>query len=213
MKTRTLVTRRRYFGVEALALREAAARVMGRVAGLPAERSRVHRRHLRQDFNVDTVEGAALVNRLVAGGLLQPFPDLQDDFQVTPRLAEFAAARVVEPLARAKARRLVDQAGRVAEKINADHSRNPLAVVAIAPLGSYLSHEDHLAELRLGVVLGPRPVGRRSRWRAPVADAEGRTEIRRAFEAMSSFVVVTLTDDRSALPRPFAITWHDSALG
>jgi hypothetical protein len=212
MKIRTLVTHRRYFGVDALALRESAGRVARRVVGLPPERARVSGRQLKRDFGVDTVEGEALVSRLVAGGLVKPHPEREGDFQVTQRLVEFAAARVVEPLPRAKAKRLVDRACKLAEKINADWTRNPLAIAAIAPYGRYLTNTSELPELRLGVVTCARPVTRLSRWRTLQGEKEGATDIRHAFESMSSFVRVTLITDVQTLPRPFSVAWEDRAL-
>jgi hypothetical protein len=212
MKNRTLVTHRRYFGVDALALRESAGRVARRVVGLPPERARVSGRQLRHDFGVNTVEGQALVSRLVAGGLVKPHPERLGDFQVTARLVEFAAARVVEPLPRAKAKRLVGRACKLAEKINADWSRNPIAIVAIALYGNYLTNASQLSELRLGVVTCARPAKLLSRWRAPQNEKEGAADIRHAFEEMSSFVRVTLITDVQTLPRPFSIAWEDPAL-
>src|SRR5213593_984493 len=72
MKARTLVTQRQYFGLDALNLRLAAARVLARVVGLSPERARVSVRNLQQDFAVSTVEGEALFDELVAQGLLVP---------------------------------------------------------------------------------------------------------------------------------------------
>lgn len=213
MKQRTLVTHRRYFGVEALALREASGRVLARMVGLPLARSRVSGRQLRQDFNVTTIAGDALVDRLVQGGLLRPHPERQDDFQATPRMVEFASARVVEPLRRGKAKRLVERACLLAEKINAEWSRNPLWVVAIAPHGDYVKRLDKLSELPLGIVVGPRPQERRSRWRALIDEGEGLAEIRDVFASMSSFVVVSITDNPQTLPRPFSIAWQEPSSG
>jgi len=72
MKVTTLVSDRRYFGVDAMTLRAASRRILARVVGLPPERARVSARALRQDFGVNTVVGQALVSELVAEGLLRP---------------------------------------------------------------------------------------------------------------------------------------------
>jgi hypothetical protein len=101
MKARTLVARRRYFGLDPVHLRAAAGRVLTRIVGLPPERARVRADHLKQDFAVDTREGDALLHELVHGGLIKPLADRPDDFEITDRLREFAVARVVEPLSRA----------------------------------------------------------------------------------------------------------------
>ena len=89
MKQRTLVSDRRYFGLDALALRAAACRVAARVAGLAPGRARVRGAFLRQDFGVDTVDGRALLDDLCADGLLARPGGPTSDFIVTPRLIEF----------------------------------------------------------------------------------------------------------------------------
>jgi len=72
MKPRTLVTQRLYFGVDAFRLREASGKVLSRVVGLSSERARVRADDIRRDFGLDTVEGAAMVEEMVAEGLLAP---------------------------------------------------------------------------------------------------------------------------------------------
>ncbi len=211
MSNRTLVTHRRYFGVEPLKLRAAAARVMTRVAGLPSHRARVTARSLRQDFGMDTAEGQALVDELVAHGLLRPGSPTRDDFRLTRRFTELASARVVDPLPRARARLLLAQACEYAARINAEWSRNPLEIEMIAPFGSYMSREHELAELSLGVVVRLRPTSRRARWRM-ATKAEGASQIRAAFRELSSFVRVRVVNDAQLLPRPFAVAFHAEPL-
>ncbi len=211
MSNRTLVTHRRYFGVEPLKLRAAAARVMTRVAGLPSHRARVTARSLRQDFGMDTAEGQALVDEFVAHGLLRPGSPTRDDFRLTRRFTELASARVVDPLPRARARLLLAQACEYAARINAEWSRNPLEIEMIAPFGSYMSREHELAELSLGVVVRLRPTSRRARWRM-ATKAEGAGQIRAAFRELSSFVRVRVVNDAQLLPRPFAVAFHAEPL-
>jgi len=211
MSNRTLVTHRRYFGIEPLKLRAAAARVMTRVAGLPSHRARVTARNLRQDFGMDTVEGQVLVDELVAHGLLRPGSPTRDDFRLTRRFSELASARVVDPLPRARARLLLAQACEYAARINAEWSRNPLEIEMIAPFGSYMSREHDLAELSLGIVVRLRPTSRRARWRM-ATKAEGASQIRAAFRELSSFVRVRVVHDAQLLPRPFAVAFHAEPL-
>ncbi len=211
MPNRTLVTHRRYFGIEPLKLRAAAARVLTRVAGLPPERARVNARHLRQDFGVNTVEGQALVDEFVAGGLLRPGSATRGDYRLTRRFTELASARVVDPLPRARARLLLAQACDYAARINAEWSRNPLEIEVIAPFGSYMSREHELAELSLGIVVRARPALRRARWRM-ATKAEGANQIRAAFRELSSFVRVRVVNDAQLLPRPFAVAFQAEPL-
>jgi hypothetical protein len=207
MKQRTLVSDRRYFGLDALALRAAACRVAARVAGLAPGRARVRGAFLRQDFGVDTVDGRALLDDLCADGLLARPGGPTSDFIVTPRLIEFAAARVVEPLSRAKARLLVARACELAERVNREWSRNPLEIATIVPFGSYLSREQRMDELPLALVVRSRPESRRARWNR-MSKAEGARGLRATFGELSSFVRVRLVTAIDAVPRPFTVAWQ-----
>ena len=135
MKPRTLVADRRYYGLDAVTLRNAAGRVAARVAGLPPERARVRGAFLRQDFGMgDTVEGRALLDEMCTAGLLERPPGPTSDFLVTPRMLELAQARVVEPLPRAKAKALVVRACELAERVNRNWARNPLEIADVTAL-------------------------------------------------------------------------------
>ncbi|MCC6378781.1 MAG: hypothetical protein IT519_08200 [Burkholderiales bacterium] len=207
MKQRTLVSDRRYFGIDALALRAAAARVVSRVAGLPPERARVRGAFLRQDFGLDTVDGRALLEEFCAVGLLQKPAEPASDFLVTPKLAEYANARIVEPLPRAKAKALVLRACELAERVNRDWSRNPLEIAAVAPHGSYLSREQRLDELPIALVVRARPSTRRARFHQ-LSKTDGAQGLRESFSELSSFVRVRLVTALDAVPRPFSVAWQ-----
>jgi hypothetical protein len=208
MRIRTLVTGRLYFGIDALNLRAATARVLARVVGLPPERARVSGRNLCQDFSVDAQRGQALIDELVAEGLLEAPDELQIDYGLTERFLEFAAARVVDPLRRERAKQLLAQACALAVRINDDWSHNPLEVEAIAPFGSYMTRDSSLAELSLGIVVRPRAATRRARWGRMKAKSDGARAIRAAFRELSSFIVVRMVNEAQLLPRPFAIAFH-----
>lgn len=209
MKPRTLITQHLYFGMEAQKLRDASGRVLARVVGLPPERARVRAEHVKQDFHVDTVEGKALVDEFVAEGLLQPRAERAGDYYLTERFVEVAAARIVEPLPRARAKYLVDQASELAGRVNAEWSRNPLEVDSVVAFGSYMSLDDTLAELDLAVIVRTRSPARRTRWKRMATRPEGAGEIKAAFRALSSFVHVQIMKDMRLLPRPFAVVFQD----
>ena len=208
-RQRTLLTDHLYFGVEAQRLRDGSGRVLSRVVGLAPERARVNANHVQHDFGMNTVEGRALVDEFVAEGLLQPRAERQGDYFLTPRFVEVASARVVEPLARTRAKLIVRQAGELAAQINAESHRNPLAIGAVAVCGSYMSLDDQLADLDLAVVVHPRESVRRMRWRSLATKAEGASEIRHAFRKLSSFVHVQLVADLRLVPRPFAVVFQE----
>jgi hypothetical protein len=209
MRERTLVTQRLYFGMSALYLRTATTRVLARIAGLPADDVRVSARHLRQDFAVNTVEGDALVEGFVAHGLLEPRTERRDEYRPTDRFVEFATARVVEPLPRRRAKELVSDACVLAERINADWTRNPLEIELLAPFGRFLKHEAKLNALELGIVVQPRAPHRRARWGRCTTKPEGAREIRNAFRELSSFIRVQMVTDKRQLPRPFAVMFQE----
>lgn len=209
MKARTLVARHRYFGLDPLHLRTAAGRVLTRIVGLPPERAHVRAEHLKQDFAVDTREGDALLDDLVHGGLIKPHAGHPDDFEVTDRLREFAAARVVEPLSRARARQLVARACELARQMNAEWTRNPLEIEALAVSGAYMSRSDELADLTLGVVVRSRGPDRRARWGRMANKQAGAQAMREELCSLSSFVVVHFVTELAALPRPFSVVFRD----
>ena len=208
MKARTLVTQRLYFGMNALDLRTGSARVLSRVVGLPPERARVSARSLRQDFGVDTVQGKALVEQFVAEGMLEPPRELQADFGLTERFAEYASARVVEPLPRERAKQLLAHACELAARVNGEWTRNPLEIEAVAPFGCYMSRDRQLSELPLGIVVRPRPAALRARWGRLHTKSDGAREIRAEFRELSSFIHVRMVKDARLLPRPFAVAFH-----
>jgi len=201
-----LLKHRHYFGVEPLKLRAAAARIVARVAGLAPERARVTSRQLLMDFGIDTVEGLSLVDELVAEGLLQPRPELPGVYGVAPRFAQIAAARIVDPLPRERAKQLVTEACGLAAQINTEWVRIPLEIEALAPFGGYMSRDPQLSELSLGVVVRLRSVTRRTNWRM-ATKAEGATAIRTALRGLHSFVRVRLVTDLQDLPKPFSVVY------
>lgn len=208
MIDRTLITQRLYFGgVDGLRLRAAAGRVLARVMGLPPERASVSARALQQDFGMDTITGRALVDELVAEGMLRPRSGQLGGYRPTERFLELASARVVDALPRVRAKALVVEAAKLAARINADWKRNPVEIDALALFGKYMSLDEYLDELPLGVVVRPRSSGRAG-WRRRMTKAEGIDQIRAAFRELSSFVRVGIVNDLKLLPRPFAVVYQ-----
>jgi hypothetical protein len=208
VRVRTLITQREYFGMDAIALRAATARVLARVAGLPPGEAQVSARSLHQDFAVDTVIGSNLVHELVADGLLEADGETEDEYRITGRFLEYATARVVDPLPRERARNLVYRASELAQYINDQWTRNPLQIELVAPFGTYMSRDRELAELALGIVVAVRAPERRARWGRILARRDGAREMRNAFRALSSFVHVKMVSDVARLPRPFSVVFE-----
>jgi hypothetical protein len=208
MKPRTLVTDRLYFGLDPLKLRAATGRALARVVGLPPDRARVTATNIRQDFALDTIQGRALVTEFVASGLLEPPTESSAGYGLTREFFELAAARVVEPLPRSRAKLLLTEACTLAERINDDAVHNPLAIEAFAVFGDYMSRAHRLEELSLGVVVELRAPSRRTRFGRMQSKAEGAVAIRTALRQLSSFIRVRLVTDVRTLPRPFSLVFE-----
>jgi hypothetical protein len=207
MKTRTLISDRLYFGLDPLRLRAATGRALARVVGLAPERARISADNLRHDFALDTIQGKALVNELVAEGLLEPPTDRHSGYGLTPEFLELAGARIVEPLPRARAKQLLTEACTLAERINAEDVHNPLAVAAFVVHGDYMTPSHKLEELSLGVLVELRSPSRRTRFGRMLSKTEGARAIRTRFRALSSFMRVRLVTDLRTLPRPFSLVF------
>ena len=210
MKQRTLLTNRRYFGLDPVHLRAATGRALARVVGLPPDRARVSATNLRHDFSLDSTQAEALVKEFVAEGLLDPPTIDRTGYGLTPQFVELAAARVVEPLPRARAKQLLTEACALAERINEEDVHNPLMVIAFAVHGDYMSAAHHLAALSIGVVVDLRPPTRRMRFGRSLRKPEGAASIKEAFKSLSSFMRVRLVTDVRSLPRPFSVVFESA---
>ena len=211
MKQRTLIADRLYYGLEPARLRSASARALTRVVGLPPERARVSASHLCHDFALDTADGAALVDELVAHGMLEPPVEGQAGYGLTPDFFGLASARIVEPLPRSRARQLVDDARALAERINEEDLHNPLSIVALAVFGDYMSRHSRLADLSFGVVVDLRAPTWRTRLGRMQRKSEGAQSLRTAFRELSSFVRLRIVTELPALPRPFSVVYDTRA--
>src|SRR5438874_808619 len=209
MKIRTLVSNQLYFGLEPLVFRRGAGRALTRIAGAPLEHARISAQALGKDFRLDAAAADALVNALLSSGLLQTFPGHPSDFRLTERFSEFALARVVPPLPRARAKALLVQACELAGKINAEWTANPLVIHLVAVSGGYMSRNSRIAELTLWPVVKRRVDVRARRFGASTSKADGASEISAAMRALSSFILVRMVADKNSIERPFAVPFRD----
>ena len=212
MKARTLVSDRLYFGLDPFRLRAATTRALSRVVGLPPERARLTEAHLRQDFALDTMQLQMLVDEFIAEGLLDPPSERQAGYGLKREFFELAAARVVDPLPRARAKQLLVEGCALAERVNANEVNNPLAIASFAVYGDYMSRAHHLEELSLGVVVELRAAARPRRFGRMLTKAEGADAIRNGFRELSSFIRVRLVTDERTLPRPFSRVFDADAV-
>lgn len=211
MKIRTLVTHQRYFGLEPRAFRAGATRALAGISALPPETARFDVERLGEHFGLDALASEALLQELLKGRLLEPTGTDGCGYRPTERFREYALARVVAPLPRARAKMLVEKACELVARINADWTRNPFLIGLVAVSGSYMNRGDKLAELTLWLVVHPRPRGSSRQWRRSFGKTDGSRQIIAALRALSSFIVVRLVSDRNSVPRPFSVVFRTDA--
>ena len=207
MTIRTLVWEQLQFGLEPSAFRRGAARALARVAGESREEARITVEQLREDFRLDAPGAEALLRALIEQRLLESAPE-RSDYGLTERFREFALARVVPALDRARAKRLIERAGMLAAQINAKWTRNPFVIAMIAVSGSYMSRDRKLPELNLWLIVRPRTPSRSSVWGLSSSRGNAARNIREAVRSLSSFIVVRMVTEDKSLPRPFTIAFR-----
>jgi hypothetical protein len=207
MTIRTLVLQRLQFGLEPLVFRRGATRVLSYTAGRRPEEARVTVEDLQKAFRLDAAGAEALLSALVASRLLER-ANTTSDYRLTERFREFALARIVPPLERARAKRLIERASILAAQINAKWTHNPFAIAMIAVSGSYMSRSRKLPELNLWLIVRPRTPGGPRVWERSSSRGEGARRIREAVRSLSSYIVVRLVTDGESLPRPFTIAFR-----
>jgi len=205
-KIRRLIADQQYFGIDAKAFHDGAARTLARISAAGPERPRIDVRSLGEDFNLDAAASWALLRAMLAGGLL--LTDGPGNYRPAARFREYALANVVVPLSRLRARELIERAGKLAERINANWERNPYRIKMIAVSGSYMSRSARLQELSLWLVLHRRPEARTRRWRSPLGKSDALRQIAAAMRELSSFIVVRVVAERHAVQRPFSVVFQ-----
>jgi hypothetical protein len=205
-KLRRLVADRKYFGLEASALRAGAERSLAHMSTQPPEQARIDVRSLGEAFHLDAPASWALLGALLTGGLL--YPDGNGGYHPTRHFRDYALACVVAPLSRARAKALIDRVCGLAAHINADWASNPLRIKVVAVSGSYMSRRDQLAELSLWLVLRRRPETRARRWRPSMSKDDALRQILEPIHALSSFIVVRIVADRQVVQRPFSVVFE-----
>ena len=205
---RRLVADRKYFGLEAQALRAGAERALARLSAKPPGEARIDVRSLGEDFHLDAAASSALQRELLLGGMLHP--DGAGGYLPTRLFRQYALACVVAPLSRARAKALIDQACGLAARINAEWVSNPYHIKMVAVSGSYMSQREQLSELSLSLVVGRRRETGTPGAPPPANKDEALRQIVEALHALSSFVVVRIVADGQAVQRPFSVVFRRS---
>jgi hypothetical protein len=205
-KVKRLVADQRCFGLDALTFRTGAARVLARLGAPTSSQMGIDIHGFGEGFQMDRAASWTLLRALLAGGLMQP--DGSGRYFPTARFREYARARVVAPLSRARAKLLIDRAVELATRINASWSQNPYQIQELIVAGSYMSRSDPLPELSLWLVLEVRPETRALRRKAAPGPDHAVQHIVAAVRALSSFVVVHIARDRQEVSRPFMLVFE-----
>jgi hypothetical protein len=211
MNTLQLVTRRLYFGVDAMRLREAAGRVLLRVEGAPADHTTIALETLAQAFRMNAPASRALAEQMVDSGLLQQPDPERLEYVITERFRHYAEARIVEPLPRSRAQLIVAHVGDLAKHFNRTASRNKYEIDSIAVFGDYMSRDPELSALLLGVTGRRRAPGARQAAGRATVPLQGHDHIRDMLEELSSFVLVKFFPRLQDVPRPFSVVFKDDA--
>ena len=209
MNTLQLVTRRLYFGVDAMHLREAATRVLSRVEGLPPERATIGLDTLAQDFRLNAPASRSLAEQMVDSGLLQWRNREKFEYGITDKFRHYAQARIVEPLPRSRAQLIVTHVADLAEHFNRTANRNKYEIEAVAVFGDYMSRDPELSAILLGVTGRRRAPGERPTAGRATEPLYGHEQIRTLFEELSSFVQVKFFQRLPDVPRPFSVIFKD----
>jgi hypothetical protein len=207
MKSTTLVTKRLYFGVDAIRLREATGRILLRVVGLPPERATVSLDTLVHDFGLLASAGRAMAEQMVRSGLLERLSPTGTEFGITDKFRQYAQARIVEPLPRTRAQLLVTQVAQLADDFNRTATRNKYELEAVAVYGDYMSLDPWLEGLSIGVTGRRRAPSERPAMGRATKPVEGHEQIRAILEKPSSFVHVGFFHHVQDIPRPFSVIY------
>ena len=200
----TLLTHEQYFGLDAWTLRDGVKRLLTS----PAARGdgRIGVGDVASAFRLDETGARRLVEQWLAHRLVRA--DGADRYRISRRLRPYAMARIVEPLERARARRLLREVRDLARTINAQWRRNALVIGTVAVSGSYMSRRQKLGKLYIWLVVQPRPVASPGRRGSVTGISDGAREILDAVEQLSSYMVPRVVADRRRIERPFSVIFE-----
>jgi len=204
-KIRRLIADQQCFGLGAKAFHDGAERTLGRVSGPAAEPARIDVHSLSEDFRLDADASWRLLRALLAGGLLLSAGP--GSYRPTARFREYAQAKVVMPLTRARAKDLLDGVRKVAARVNANWTRNPYQIRLILVSGSYMSRTQLLPEVSLWLILRRRNEVR-ARRENRMSKSDAMRQIAAALRELSSFFIVRVAPDRQGVPRPFGVVFE-----
>lgn len=210
MKAVTLVTRKLYFGVDAMQMRDSTARVLSRFEEPPREQPVINLAALLEDFRVSAAASRPMVEEMVRHGLLQRLPDRSAEYGVTDKFRLYADARIIEPLPRSRAKMLLNHVADLAWHFNRTAVENKYEIDALAVFGPFMSLEPELAELTVACTGRRRtPAERPAAGRATKSE-QGHEQIRELIEGQSSYLQAKFFQRLDDVPRPFSVIFKSS---
>ncbi len=209
MKTRTLMANRLYFGLDPLRLRDATDRVLSRVVGIPPERATVGLDALAQDFLLGTAASRAVVDEMVRGGLLERLSPTGMEYGITEKFRSLATARVIQPLPRRDAQMLLSHVADIAGRFNRTAADNKYEIATIAVFGSYMSLDEDVPDLSIGITGRRRPPAPQPASGRATRPTDGTDQIRALFEQQSAYLRVSFFQHLQEMPRPFSVVFRD----
>lgn len=209
-RIRRLIADQRYFGIPARAFHAGAQKMLNRISVHPRNAAHVDLDGLGTDFQLDHVLAQALLDALLDGGLL--IGDGEHGYRATARFREYAAASLVAPLSRARAKLLIESVRELATQINVEWLGNPFEIKMVTVSGSYMSRRDHMPDLSLYLVLRSRQMHQGRRWRSKVSKGDGLRQILTAVTSLSSFILARIIAHKSVVPRPFSVVFEANAI-
>jgi hypothetical protein len=209
VSTVTLVTKRLYFGIPALRLRDATERIVSRLA-TAAPQHPLGLEDLAQEFSLGTGASRLLAEQMVRKGLLERLSAQGIEFRITDRFKQYALARIVDPLPRTRAQLLLSHVADLAEHFNRTAVSNKYEIEVVAVFGAYMSRESELPELSLGVTGRLRAPGSRGRAGRATTQTEGTDQIRAMLQDQHTLVRVSFFHKLTDIPRPFSVAFRDN---
>jgi DNA-binding IclR family transcriptional regulator len=185
MKAVTLVTRKLYFGLDAMQMRDATARVLSRLDGTP-QQPVIKLAALVEDFRVSAAASRPMIDEMVRHGLLQRVSDRTGEYGVTEKFRLYADARIIEPLPRSRAKMLLSHVADLAWHFNRTAIENKYEIDALAVFGPFMSLEPEMGELTVAVTGRRRPPAERPAAGRATKAQEGQEQIRDLIEGQSS---------------------------
>lgn len=210
MKAVTLVTRKLYFGLDAMQMRDSTARVLSRLDEMPPDQPVVNLAALVEDFRVSAAASRPMIDEMVRQGLLERLSDRGAEYGVTDKFRLYADARIIEPLPRSRAKMLLNHVADLAWHFNRTAVENKYEIDALAVFGPFMSLEPELAELTVAVTGRRRPPAERPAAGRATKALQGHEQIRDLVEGQSSYLRAMFFKSLDDVPRPFSVIFKSS---